>query len=314
MKRSIQLSALLTILLCIYMNAAWAQIPCPTGASITSNNFCIYIQWASPISTTLLDSTKIVYVPGLGGNKVSKYAFQQIATNNTLIDVFKDTSGQGGGGSCNANTNNISLNSLAGAIIKFLIGNDTIQCLIASPLPVQMVSFNVYRRSATTADIQWITAQEENINYFSVQRSLNAIDWQELSKYNPQNDNSTTTHTYDYIDQALPTQAKVYYRIVTTDYNGYLTDSKVATLNITTDADGHATVYPTVTTGSVTIQTSDVKSTCSITSMLGQIVQVPIDDEGTVKIADMSSLAAGMYLLNIQSSTGDHEVVKLMKY
>lgn len=315
MKRIIKLSAMLTMLLCIYINTAKAQIPCPIGASITSNDFCIYLRWNGILSQGLLDSTRIIYVPGVNGNKINKYVFQQVATNDPLVDIFKDSTGQGGNGSCNANTNNITLNSLAGQIIQFILGLDTVQCLIVQPLPMEMMSFNVYRRSPTSAAIQWVTAKEENISYYSVQRSFNAMDWQELTQYNPQNDNSTTTHTYDYIDQALPeNQAKVYYRISTFTYAGEQTDSKVATLSLTTDGSSHNTIYPTLTTGTVTIQTGDIKSTCAVTSLLGQIIQVPIDDEGTIKIADMSGLASGMYLLNIKAPDGSQEVVKLTKY
>lgn len=307
---------MLAILFCIYTNAARAQLPCPTGASITANNFCIYIKWSFPISQGLLDSTDLVYVPGVNGNKTNHYRFQQVSDNSNLIDVFKDASGQGGGGSCNANTTNLTLNSLAGQIIKFLIGNDTVQCLISNPLGMKMVSFEAYRKSAGSVGIQWVTAEEQNIRYYSVQRSLNAIDWAELTQYNPQNDNSTTnTHTYDYLDRALPiTQGKLYYRIVTYDYDGSQDDSKVVAVNLNSDGSTHTTVYPTLTSGPVTIQTSDPKTRVTVVNLIGQHIQVPIDDEGTIKMADMSSLAAGMYLMNITMPNGDREIVKLTKY
>lgn len=304
---------LVAILLCVHTSVVHAQIPCPKGASKTSNNFCLYIEWTGQISQTLLQSTLVLYVPGVNGNKTNVYAFQQYGTSANIA-VFKDTSGQGGGGSCNANATALTLSSLSGQIIKFLINNDTVSCLIAQPLPVKIMSFDTRFMPPNTADIQWTVAMENEIDFYSIQRSINGMDWMEIGRYNPLNQNSETTHTYDFVDRALPvSQGNLYYRIVTSDYNGSVASTAVSSLKLGNEGAYASYVYPTNTNGDVYVQVADQNAYCYVMNMQGAVLKLPLDNNGTTKKIGMGYLPSGIYFLNVSSTYG-REVFKILKY
>jgi hypothetical protein len=47
---------------------------------------------------------------------------------------------------------------------------------------IELVSFNINLRDNKVVKIDWQTASEMNNDYFTIERSTNGIDWQELTK------------------------------------------------------------------------------------------------------------------------------------
>jgi hypothetical protein len=47
---------------------------------------------------------------------------------------------------------------------------------------IELVSFNINLRDNKAVKIDWQTASEMNNDYFTIERSTNGIDWQELTK------------------------------------------------------------------------------------------------------------------------------------
>jgi len=110
------------------------------------------------------------------------------------------------------------------------------------PLPISLIYFHAEITGNSIIDINWATASEFNNNFFTIERSKDGIEYEELEEINGTgNSNSTITyHTYD--DQ--PLQDYSYYRLKQTDYNGDYTYSKAVSVFIKTDTKFEFNLFP----------------------------------------------------------------------
>ena len=88
---------------------------------------------------------------------------------------------------------------------------------ISGLLPVELISFNAVAED-NDVHLDWSTASEVNNDYFSVQRSTDAVNWQEVGMVEG---HGTTAYGYDYdfLDEGLD-PGRYYYRLQQFDYNG----------------------------------------------------------------------------------------------
>ena len=84
-------------------------------------------------------------------------------------------------------------------------------------LPVHLLSFDA-RCSGGNVDINWSTATETNNDYFTIERSTNASDWNFLKKVTAAG-NSNSVRNYSTMDND-PLSGISYYRLKQTDFNG----------------------------------------------------------------------------------------------
>ena len=96
-------------------------------------------------------------------------------------------------------------------IIRF-----TIDC--ASPLPIELISFTGERIKCNENSIKWSTASEINNDYFEINRSSDAINFNKIGEVNGAG-NSTQILSYFFIDLNPPASLN-YYRLKQIDYNG----------------------------------------------------------------------------------------------
>jgi len=89
----------------------------------------------------------------------------------------------------------------------------------SGPLPVRLSGFNIANEN-NKAVIKWITQSEENIDYFSVQKSGTGADFSEIAKV-PAAGHSSSVRSYTYTDLNLSSADKFYYyMIVSVDKDG----------------------------------------------------------------------------------------------
>lgn len=97
-----------------------------------------------------------------------------------------------------------------------------------NPLPVELLSF-----TATCEDdyvgLKWVTESEINADYYTLESSVNGIDWQEIDQ---QQANGTTfsQHTYFYNDSTR-NSAITYYKLKQFDFDGVLALEKTIVSN-----------------------------------------------------------------------------------
>lgn len=108
-------------------------------------------------------------------------------------------------------------------------------------LPVKLSDFSVTPLKDLMALITWTTTSEENASYFSLEKSVDAVQFKSIAKINAVG-NSSVSRTYSYIDNIDTKNEKLYYRLAITDKDGKVNLSDIITLNSIID-DGKLISY-----------------------------------------------------------------------
>jgi hypothetical protein len=102
-------------------------------------------------------------------------------------------------------------------------------------LPVEWLDFTVKLNQNNMVDISWSTASEINNDYFTILRSGDGIDWEEVARY-PGKGNSSQIHYYQLVDSS-PLEGISYYKIIQTDFDGMIDESKIRSIYVTNSND-----------------------------------------------------------------------------
>lgn len=95
-------------------------------------------------------------------------------------------------------------------------------------LPVELVSFTA-KAGFESAILEWVTSSELNFDYFSIQRSSNRKDFEEIGRVTGHG-TTDERHEYSFVDGSVLVQ-KLYYRLKTVDFDGYTEYSNIATVD-----------------------------------------------------------------------------------
>jgi hypothetical protein len=178
---------------------------------------------ASPCTVTM-SITNIICSGGGSGFQIGFFT----GTCGSLSN-FGCTSGSGG--SVNTTITGLGPNQ---TVIVGIDGNAGANCsysLSATntiPLPIEMLSFDVIK-GAGYVDLKWATASEKNNEWFTVEKSRDAVNFIEIGKLKGQ-ENSNVLTQYSYSDIS-PTKGLTYYRIKQTDFDGTYTYSQMRAIN-----------------------------------------------------------------------------------
>ncbi|MCW3083340.1 MAG: domain containing protein [Bacteroidetes bacterium] len=175
-----------------------------------------------------------------------------------------------------------------------------VNCLTV--LPIELLSFDA-KTLDNKVDVSWSTASETNNDFFTLERSADAINFNSVATIQGAG-NSTQLLNYRYTDEA-PLDGTSYYRLMQTDFNGTSHVSEM--VPVTTGTFSISAVYPNPADDALTIdlhfpQESSVE--ISVKNMLGITLQVT---EFSQKEGDQSctlhlaSIPKGIYLLCIKS-------------
>ena len=107
---------------------------------------------------------------------------------------------------------------------------DTNGCsLPATVLPIKLLYFTA-NYNGTTVDLNWSTTTEINNDYFTIERSADAINFEPILAKDGAG-NSSQTLFYTTVDSS-PLNGVSYYRLKQTDFNGDFAYSKIVSINI----------------------------------------------------------------------------------
>ncbi|MDB4326251.1 T9SS type A sorting domain-containing protein [bacterium] len=95
----------------------------------------------------------------------------------------------------------------------FMLGSGS-----GASLPIKLISFGVGTDDLNQVIIEWSTASQINNDYFTIQKSLNTLEWEDVKEI-PGAGNSNTQIDYRSIDTD-PYIGLSYYRLKQTDYDG----------------------------------------------------------------------------------------------
>jgi len=100
-----------------------------------------------------------------------------------------------------------------------------------NPLPVHLLTFNAtYETSGNSVEVKWSTASEQNNRYFTIERTVDGINWETVEELAGAG-NSDNTINYESFDKQ-PLKGISYYRLKQTDFDGRSSYSAASVINI----------------------------------------------------------------------------------
>jgi hypothetical protein len=187
----------------------------------------------------------------------------------------------------------------------------------ASPLPVELLSFNAILNEDKTVDLHWVTASETNNDYFTIEKTKDGMVYEEVGRVKGAG-NSITKRQYDAKDYN-PYKNRSYYRLKQTDYNGQYEYSKLVPVENTENAAFKMFPNP-LGDGNLFISLQHGNSnavTIVIYDMLGKVCfsKTVTSDDGNffTTLEFFPPLQSGIYLVSVstpQEVYKEHLIVK----
>jgi Secretion system C-terminal sorting domain len=174
-----------------------------------------------------------------------------------------------------------------------------------SVLPITLISFEGKAENAIN-HITWQTESEVNSDYFVIEKSEDAIHWQNLTKVAAVG-NSNKTNTYKTIDNQP--YRLTYYRLLSGDKDGTKTFSKIISIVQSKNNPASLKIYPNPVRNTFTLEYTQAVTSLKIMNLYGQLLKTIEPNEFGKTEMDTSDFASGMYWIRIN----DQQLVKFVK-
>ena len=204
------------------------------------------------------------------------------------------------------------------ASVTFATGSES---AVVNPLPVTFVRFSAELVNLIP-NLLWITSSEEDNDYFVIERSLDAVNFDSLD-YVPGSGTTNEIHLYTFVDYSYDAKT-YYYRIRQVDFDGSYDYSVIRSVspNNRTIEDESVGVglevfpIPLKSGEALTIRYPEASQqeiySLRLLDNLGVEVMAREVNSNEVVIEDLGSLIRGVYFLQLQTSQG-LKSAKLMK-
>ncbi len=169
---------------------------------------------------------------------------------------------------------------------------------LANPvsLPIKLASFDL-NPNGCAVNMRWEAAEEINAGFYGIERSTDATNFVEVGQLVATN--SRAAKTYSFSDNGA-SAGKIYYRLRMVDRDGKFTYSPVREISLNCSGKNSVQVYPTVTTGQVTVKLPQGFENASIavynsvgTQVISEISKTPF------RTLNLKSFASGTYFVRI---------------
>jgi hypothetical protein len=172
-----------------------------------------------------------------------------------------------------------------------------VQAVKSLPLPLMLLSFTAQKTADNKVNLQWVTAEEQNVSHFEVQRSGDGMNYTRIAVV--QALNSSAGGTYHYRDE-FPLPKANYYRLRIVDLDASFEFSPVRKVSV--DKVGlSVTLYPNPATDFVLVDFSSTEKNIrlNIFDMGGKLVLLKkVNNDLLIKIP-VQSLSSGVYSLQV---------------
>lgn len=211
------------------------------------------------------------------------------------------------------NTTHITMRNIAGTTHWNRLDDFELVTL----LPVQIEAFTAVLKGQKV-QLDWQTQQEKDSDYFSIERSLDGLDWEALGQLSAAG-NSTNLNSYQFFDEQ-PYIGVNYYRIKEFDYNGNAMVSNIRVVDYQANQDESIVIYPnpaydqlTVScllpeTGLLNIEVYDVTG-----RKLFALENIPTTKGQHQEQINLNELSPGVYFLQVSGATFRYGLQKIVK-
>ena len=161
---------------------------------------------------------------------------------------------------------------------------------VSSIVPIRLLTFTGKPLNNQT-QLDWQTETEINASRIDIDRSTDGQTWTKLGSVNAKNQPST----YQYIDQnPKPTEVN-YYRLCMVDLDGKKEFSKIVSVKMS-EARSPIKIYPSITEGSIIIETALNIQQVWVSNASGQIVLI-----STQSTLNLTTFPTGIYMLTVKA-------------
>lgn len=165
-----------------------------------------------------------------------------------------------------------------------------------NPLPVNLLSFNAKLIDNLVA-IKWSTSNEINNDYFTIEKSINGIEWTTLTTVDASESNENVKF-YEAFDLS-PLHGIQYYRLRQTDINGQSKYYDKVFVNVTSTKP-EIVAYPNPCSDFLSVNLNATEQTdLKLLNAFGQVVYSESSSDQTLVKIDLSALPAGVYVLEM---------------
>lgn len=181
-----------------------------------------------------------------------------------------------------------------------------------NPLPVELLYFSA-TYNGKTVDVTWKTASEINNDYFTVERSIDGVNFITVGMIIPsqaRGGNSTSVLAY-YLNDDKVAPGVYYYRLKQTDFNGEYQYSNIDEVEIKGDATFSFNISPNPSDGtelnSIITAEKDQEIVIAVYDVLGQEIYSQIivtEEKGNTMYAInlLQQLSSGVYMITATSN------------
>jgi dienelactone hydrolase len=177
---------------------------------------------------------------------------------------------------------------------------------IQEALAVKFISLNI-TRDASTVQLTWKVAEEENIMAYEIEKSNDARTFFKAGEMK-----AASTTQYTYTDKQSPSN---FYRIKSIDANGKSNYSTIVKYN-GSKSTVVLKVFPTIVRNELTVQhpTALNNARIVITSANGTPIKISEPYQGMQQtVIDLSKFIAGLYFVKYEDANGILETTKIVK-
>lgn len=320
------ISILLSLLLSTTTSFSQVSVVSNNGYTV---NIVLQPKEIVPTSSTCVNgynyNVKMDYSVTFTGSNIpsSLYTLQGTLGCGTSSHFF-DLPNNGGAGSVTSTSNvwrstsdcsTATISSLNCTVVNIQINGPGISnrtvTFNASPtvLPVKIISFNA-EALKDKVKLTWATATEINNDYFSIERSVDGINWTVVKTIKGAG-NSSIVNNYECIDQN-PVASTALYRLKQTDLDGQSTYSDTRSVKFTGIV--HITVFPVPNSGN-TISLAGMAEpknwTMTVRNASGVTVYGTTLSSNTVQLP---SLKPGLFIISLVNKiTGETTTLRYIK-
>ena len=186
----------------------------------------------------------------------------------------------------------------------------------ASVIPLRLMSFTAEKTSNSTVMVNWIAAQENNIDRYQLQRSTDGKNFYDLSNNAVLAKNSSLNAAYNITDNS-PASGLNFYRLKITEKGGRVTLSTIAAVSNKKSGLAIIKVFPNPTSDYLYVETKSGqrgKAYLSVVNASGERVSTKeyvLNNQGILSV-DVRRLSAGKYFLKTNINN-EESVVSFIK-
>lgn len=215
-----------------------------------------------------------------------------ITESNLFAQNWDASLGKWIAGSGFANTSNQTVENISTTTSGFrpfwsLVDN-------ATPLPIELLTFNATLIEGNIVKLEWQTATEINNDYFTIARSDNGINFANL--FNVDGKGNSNNLEYYTINDENPLNGISYYRLKQTDFNGNFTFSKIVPIEILYPRNS-IKIYPNPSTGILFVKGANIQK-IEVTTIDGKsiLLNYNFSKNGIIHLANQSN---GVYIVKV---------------